>query len=96
VLGTASLFKGFGELRGILMSHDIVIESPIPQLWKKVVLPGTNKDKEAAIAFTNRRLPGALPKAGPKSKKYHDGIADAFCLCWYGIKEFGFQHGVTL
>ena len=90
VLGTASLFKGFGEIRGILATLNIPRLEPGPQVWKKDILVGTAKDKDAAIAFVRQRLPALnLPMAGPRSKKYHDGIADAACLCWYGFLQSG-------
>jgi crossover junction endodeoxyribonuclease RuvC len=86
VLSIASLFKGFGQIIGMLATLDLPMLRPNPQQWKKVVLAGTNKDKNAAIDYVRFRFPEIdLPKKGPKSKKYHDGIADAICLCWYGV-----------
>lgn len=84
VLGTASLFKNFGEYRGILSALNIQMDIPSPQQWKKVILPGTAKDKEAAINYVVQNLGLDIPTAGPKTKKRHDGIADAICLAEYG------------
>jgi crossover junction endodeoxyribonuclease RuvC len=75
---------GFGMWLGILAALELPHQLITPQLWKKTVLAGTAKDKQAAIEFALRRYPQISLLATPRSKKPHDGIADAICLAEYG------------
>jgi len=85
--GSTSLFSfGFatGAVHGILAAIQIPRYLVTPQAWKKVVLAGTPKDKDAAIAYCRRAFPNCDLLATPRSKKPHDGIADAICIAQYG------------
>jgi crossover junction endodeoxyribonuclease RuvC len=87
--GVASTFKfgkGYGLVLGILGALGVPIELTTPQAWKKLVLAGTSKDKQAAIAFCAMRYPhlSLIPKG---CRTPHDGIADAVCLWSFGYAK---------
>ena len=84
--GVTSMFNygvGFGRLLGILEALGIPYRLVTPQAWKKVVLAGTAKDKDAAIQFCRRAFPRVSLTPGQK-RKPHDGVADALCMAEYG------------
>jgi crossover junction endodeoxyribonuclease RuvC len=84
--GVTSMFTfgtGYGAIQGILATLRIPYELVTPQAWKKAVLAGTAKDKDAAIAYCRRAFP-TIPLVLPRCRKAHDGIADALCLLEYG------------
>lgn len=88
--GVSSTFKfgsGYGGLLGICAALQIPVELVTPQRWKRVVLAGTQKDKDAAIAYCRRAFP-EVELIQPGSRKPHDGVADALCLLQFGIREF--------
>ena len=92
VLAYCSLFRGWGEIRGIIkgLRPFVSILQPSPQAWKKVVLAGTAKDKEAAIHHVRTTYPTITIPPHPKPPKkgaLHDGVADAVCLVEYGLKQ---------
>jgi Holliday junction resolvasome RuvABC endonuclease subunit len=80
--GAASSFtfgKTFGQLLALLVLRGIPTVRVSPQTWKKSILVGTKKDKEAAIAYVRQRYPDL-------NNLSHDE-ADAVCLCEYARKE---------
>lgn len=84
--GVTSMFNygvGFGRLLGILEALGLPYRLVTPQAWKKTVLAGTAKDKDAAVAFVRRAYPHIDLTPGRKTKP-HDGMADAICLAEYG------------
>jgi crossover junction endodeoxyribonuclease RuvC len=88
--GVSSTFKfgtGFGSILGILAALGIRTELIPPQTWKRVILQGTDKSKDAAIAYCRRAFPD-VPLVLPRCRKPHDGIADALCLLEYGRQCF--------
>jgi crossover junction endodeoxyribonuclease RuvC len=88
--GVTSMFTfgmGYGAIQGILATLKIPYELVTPQRWKGVVLAGTTKDKNAAIAYCRRAFPN-VSLVPPRCRKPHDGIADALCLLEYG-RRFG-------
>ena len=87
--GVSSTFKfgkGYGLVLGILGALAVPIELTTPQAWKKLVLAGTNKDKNAAIVYCSMRYPkvSLIPKG---CRVPHDGIADAICLWSFGYSK---------
>jgi crossover junction endodeoxyribonuclease RuvC len=87
--GVASTFKfgqGYGALLGIVAALKIPTELATPQRWKGVVLAGTTKDKDTAIAYCRRIFPD-VPLIMPGCRKPHDGVADALCLLQFGLRE---------
>jgi len=85
--GVTSMFTfgtGYGELRGALKWARVSTIRVPPQRWKKQILSGTQKDKGAAINFVRNRFPCLDLRKSVRSKKEHDGMADAVCLALYG------------
>lgn len=84
--------QGFnaGMLMGLFEFLNMPIEEPMPQTWKAAVLKGYGtKDKDAMIAVCRQRFPSLCLTVGPKSKKPHDGIADAAGLALFGQYRIG-------
>jgi len=89
--GVTSMFtfgKGYGTLIGICVGLGVRVELVTPQAWKKVVLAGTNKDKNAAIAYCRRAFPAISLLPTPRCKTPSDGIADALCILEYGKRTY--------
>ena len=83
--GVVGMFRygvGFGKILGVLEALKVPHVIVRPQQWKKVVLEGTQKDKDAAISFVKKAYPMVDLTPGAK-RKPHDGIADAVCLAEY-------------
>ena len=78
-----------GTLRGLALAMGAEFGTRLmyvlPQVWKRLVLAGTPKDKAAAIAWVSRAYPevNLIVK-----KKAHDGIADAVCIADYGLRMY--------
>ena len=73
-----------GGIHGVLGALGVPMELVSPVAWKKRVLHGTQKDKAAAIDYCRRRWPDVSLLATERSRKPHDGLADALCLARYG------------
>ncbi|MGM0783879.1 MAG: Holliday junction endonuclease [Pseudomonadota bacterium] len=89
--GVSSTFKfgmGFGLVVGVCEALGIPYRLVTPQAWKKVVLAGTAKDKDAAVTFVRRAYPSIDLTPGLK-RVPHDGMADAVCLAEYGRQLMG-------
>lgn len=83
--GVVSMFNfgdGYGKVKGVLETLAIPYKLVTPQQWKKVILAGTAKDKDAAIQYVSNLYPD-LQLIMPRCRKPHDGIADAACLAEY-------------
>ncbi len=78
-----SFGRTLGRIEGVLIAMNFRYEFPTPQRWKKVVLEGTDKSKEAAIAYVRRRWPDAqlIPDG---CRVPHDGRAEAILLAEFG------------
>jgi crossover junction endodeoxyribonuclease RuvC len=80
--GVSSTFTfgyGVGVIVGAVETLGLPLRWVTPQAWKKVVLAGTGKDKDAAIAHVRQAYPGIELMPG-RSRTPHDGIADAVCI----------------
>ena len=87
--GVSSTFKfgvGYGKLLGMCQVMGWSYELVTPQAWKKVVLAGTSKDKDAAIQVAHRLYP-EIKLLLPKCRKAHDGMADALCVLEWGLRR---------
>lgn len=83
VTSTFNFGAGYGRLLGVCDALGIPYRLVTPQAWKRCVLAGTAKDKDAAVAFVKRGFP--MVELTPGRKRVpHDGIADAVCLAEYG------------
>ena len=60
--------------------------TPGPKDWKRVVLAGTARDKEAAIEYVAKRFPTVDMFPG-RRRKAADGIADAVCIADWGLRQ---------
>jgi len=90
--GVSSTFKfgcNVGGIHGVLGALGIPMALVTPQAWKKRVLAGTAKDKAAAIDYCRRRWPHVSLLATERSRKPHDGMADALCIARYAQLEEG-------
>lgn len=84
-----SLFKNYGELRGLITSIDASMICVAPKSWQKVILPGKKAGKEAAISYVQTTYPALeLPNHPKHPEKFHDGLADAICLVDYAKREY--------
>lgn len=87
--GLNYLLPQFGQMMGLFQAWGMPVEVVKPQAWKKVILAGTARDKQAAIDRVMTRWTLVDLRPG-KRRKPHDGIADAVCLCEYGMRQFLF------
>lgn len=74
-----------GMLEGILtalneIGHTLPYTVVHPQTWKKVVLEGTKRDKQAAVLRVSRMFPHMIDPAS------RPDIAEAFCMAEYGLR----------
>lgn len=88
VRSTFSFGQSYGKVMGVLESMNIPYRLVTPQAWKRKVLAGTAKDKEAAIQFVRRAYPTINLTPG-RCRTPQDGIADAACLAVYGREHLG-------
>jgi len=89
--GVVSMFsfgKRYGILLGVLGALGVRTEIVRPQEWKRVVLAGTAKDKDAAIAYCRRAYPKASLLPTARSRTPHDGMADALSIASYGMRTY--------
>ena len=81
-----SMFKfGFdtGMLHGIVRAMGLQLITVAPQTWKKAILQGTDKSKQAAIDYCMRKYPQVNLMPTERSRKPSDGMADALCIAEY-------------
>lgn len=95
--GATSMFtfgQGYGVLRGLARSYQVLSESahwpvrieyPLPQQWKRVILPGAGRGKQGAIDYCKLHFPEVTLIPGG-CRVEHTGMADALCLLRYGQK----------
>ncbi len=89
--GVVSMFsfgRSFGSVLGVLAGLGVPVELVTPQRWKGVVLDGSAKDKDAAIAWCRRVHPGVNLLPSERARVPHDGIADALCIAEYGRRTY--------
>lgn len=84
--GVKSMFTfgtRYGVVKGVLEAMGIPYRMVTPQAWKRAVLAGTKKDKDAAIAFVRRAYP-TIDLTPGRCTSPQDGIADAACMAVWG------------
>lgn len=87
--GVASMFSfgmSTGMLHGVVAALGIPRFLVAPQTWKKKILYGTAKDKDAAIEYCARVYPHVSLFATSKSVRPHTGIADSLCIARYAYE----------
>lgn len=83
---TFTFGEGYGKIKGACEALGVSYELAHPQTWKREVLQGTDRTKQAAIEWVKRRYPGVNLARGGKVES--DGIADALCIAEYGKRKF--------
>lgn len=87
--GVSGIFT-FGRAVGSLETAVIMLGIPLrhvtPAAWKKVVLAGTKKDKQAAITYCSRAWP-QVRLVPPRGRVKNSNLADALCIAEYGWRE---------
>lgn len=86
--GVVSMFnfgQNVGYIKGVLESFRIPYQEITPQKWKKEF--GLNSDKAASVDVCRKLFPGADLLATPKSKKPHDGMAEALLMAEYARRK---------
>jgi len=87
--GVSSMFKfgtGWGMVRGVLSTLRVPTYLVTPQAWKKVVLAGTQKDKDAAVAWCRSAHP-EVQLVQPGCRTPHDGVADSIAIAEYLYRQ---------
>jgi crossover junction endodeoxyribonuclease RuvC len=87
--GVTSMFSfgtNFGAWQGILAALQIPYELTTPQAWKKAMMAGQPKDKDASRGVARQLFP--LSGDGLKLKK-HDGRADALLMAEFLRRKLG-------
>tara|TARA_R110000824_G_scaffold208765_4_gene394586 strand:- start:96 stop:614 length:519 start_codon:yes stop_codon:yes gene_type:complete len=88
--GSTSMYSiglGIGLWRGCIATLGLPLITVHPKTWQKKVLrdvPGEGKGR--SILAAQSRFPDFDLTPGRK-RKPHDGLADALCLCLYGMSE---------
>lgn len=89
--GVSSTFKfgaNYGGLLACFGAMHAEYELVVPRVWKRVVLGEEySHDKEGTALFVKDRHPQVNLLATPRSKKPHDGMADAIAIAHYGLAK---------
>jgi len=91
--GSKQAFKtgyGYGVLQAILTGLQIPFQIIAPKVWQKKVFDGLHSDdtKAASILFCKRKWPSEDWTATERSRKPHDGMTDAACMAYYGVRTY--------
>jgi len=89
VVSALTFGKVTGAIHGILATLKIPRQEVTPQAWKKVILAGTDRSKQATVDYVKKKYPGIDLRGSLQSRKSHLGIVDAICLAEYGWLTFG-------
>jgi len=88
-VSTGRLMREFGNLEAILQVMSIPHRLVRPQDWKRAILKGMPKGKEASVLYCQRRWPDQSLLPTERSRKPSDGIADALCMALLARNEAG-------
>lgn len=69
-----------GALHGILAAFRIPRVVVTPTAWKRSVLAGTKRDKDAAISYVIRKYPRTSLYPSERSRVPNSNMADAVCI----------------
>ena len=89
--GVVSVFKfGFvtGILHGVFRTLGIPLYTVTPQAWKKEILAGTDKSKQASIDYILRAYPDIKLFRTERSRTYDHNMADALCIAEYAKRKY--------
>jgi len=88
-MSALSMGQCYGIMQGLLSAYNIPYEIVSPRTWQKALLVGLSKDtKLASIKYTKQKQPSWDLTPTERSKKPHDGLADAYCLAVYCRKQY--------
>lgn len=90
--GVSSCFNygaGWGLLRGICAGLRLSYTLVHPTTWKKTMCKDAGKGKDASIIVAKRLWPTINLLPTPRSRKDHDGMADALLIAEYGRRSLG-------
>jgi crossover junction endodeoxyribonuclease RuvC len=88
--GVCSMFNfGFstGGLHGVARALNIVVKTVQPRKWQKTLMGDAKHEKEDTIRFVQEKYPEVNLLATKRSKKPHDGMADAIGITTYAFFE---------
>lgn len=85
VTSTFNFGLNFGFIQGVLKAYLIPYELVTPQKWKKEF--SVTADKNTSIQVAKRLFPDTNLKATERSRKDHDGMAEALLLAEYGRRK---------
>ena len=88
--GVVSMFKfGFvtGILHGVFRALEIPLYTVTPQAWKKEILAGTDKSKQASIDYVLRAYPDVKLFRTERSRTYDHNMAEALCIAEYAKRK---------
>lgn len=86
--GTVSTFsfgQNYGFIIGTLEAVGVRYELVAPQKWKKAM--GVTANKETSVRKCQELFPGINLKATARSRKDHDGMAEAVLIAEYGRRQ---------
>ncbi len=86
--GVVSMFnfgQNFGYIKGVLESFGIPYQEITPQKWKREF--GLNSEKAVSAEVCRKLFPSIDLLASPKSKKPHDGMAEALLMAEYARRK---------
>ena len=86
--GVTSMFnfgRSVGYIKGVLESFRIPYQEITPQKWKGEF--GLNSDKSASVEVCRRLFPDIDLLATPRSRKPHDGMAEALLMAEYARRK---------
>ena len=92
--GVTSMFnfgQNVGYIKGVLESFGIPYQEITPQKWKSEF--GLNSDKAASAEVCRKLFPNVSLLASERSKKPHDGMAEALLMAEYARRKFGSGEG---
>jgi crossover junction endodeoxyribonuclease RuvC len=88
--GVCSMFSfGFstGGLHGVARALNLVVKTVQPRKWQKTLMGDAKHEKEDTIRFVQEKYPEVNLLATKRSKKPHDGMADAIGITTYAFFE---------
>ena len=86
--GVVSMFnfgQSVGYIKGVLEAFRIPYQEITPQKWKKEF--GLNSEKAASAEVCRKLFPDVRLLATPKSRKPHDGMAEALLMAEYARRK---------
>lgn len=86
--GVVSMFnfgQSYGYIKGVLESYRIPYQEITPQKWKREF--GLSSDKTASAEVCRKLFPDINLLATPRSKKPHDGMAEALLMAEYARRK---------